>query len=54
MADFTKPSELGRAADNPAAPAGLRQTADRMKTGRERFLAGESKLAPWTPKESML
>jgi hypothetical protein len=54
VADFTKPSELGRAAENPAAPAGLKQTAGRMKTGQERFLAGESKLAPWLPKDSML
>ena len=54
MANFDNPSRLREAAEDPTAPKGLQQMAGRAATGRERFLAGESKLAPWAPKDSLL
>jgi hypothetical protein len=47
-------SRLLRGAANPAAPAGLRQTSERLATNQQRYEQGDSRLRPWMPQESML
>jgi hypothetical protein len=55
MANYDKPgtSAFDRMAANPAAPAGLKQSAQRFGRAQQDYLAGDSQLQPWLPQSMM-
>ena len=55
MANFDKPgnTKFDRMAESPAAPAGMRQSAERADRAQTAFQRGETQQQPWLP-ESMM
>lgn len=51
MADFDKPGTSGfdKMAANPAAPAGLKQGAQRFSEGQKAFFGSQTTVQPWSP-----
>ena len=51
MANFDKPGSSGfdKMAANPAAPAGLKQGAQRFSEGQRAFFGKQTTVQPWSP-----